>query len=46
MMNYLGIHMRTFEIKEPDKGIEQALRDKIENLAKPKGSLGRLEALA
>ena len=38
--------MRTFEIKEPDKGIEQALRDKIENLAKPKGSLGRLESLA
>lgn len=38
--------MRTFEIKEPDKGIEQPLRDKIENLAKPKGSLGRLESLA
>ena len=38
--------MITFEIKEPDKGIEQALRDKIENLAKPKGSLGRLESLA
>ena len=38
--------MRTFEIKEPDKGIEQALCDKIENLAKPKGSLGRLESLA
>lgn len=26
--------------------MEQALRDKIENLAKPKGSLGRLESLA
>lgn len=38
--------MQTFQIKEPDKGIEQALRDKIENLAKPKGSLGRLESLA
>ena len=38
--------MITFKIKEPDKGIEQALCDKIENLAKPKGSLGRLESLA
>lgn len=38
--------MRTFDIKIPDKKITAALQDKIDNLTKPKGSLGRLEALA
>ena len=35
-----------FNIVRPDRAIEPALRDKIENLTKPKGSLGRLEELA
>lgn len=38
--------MRTFNIKKPDKAIVPALQDKIDNLTKPKGSLGRLEKLA
>ena len=35
-----------FHIKHPDSAIRQALQDKIDNLTKPKGSLGRLEELA
>ncbi len=38
--------MKTFNIAEPDMSIRQALIDKINNLTKPKGSLGRLEELA
>ncbi|MFR3329373.1 MAG: nicotinate-nucleotide--dimethylbenzimidazole phosphoribosyltransferase [Odoribacter splanchnicus] len=38
--------MRVFNIKRPDKKIVPALQDKIDNLTKPKGSLGRLEELA
>lgn len=38
--------MRKFVIQEPAKGIVPALEDKIDNLTKPKGSLGRLEELA
>lgn len=38
--------MIQFEIQAPDKGLEEALLDKINNLTKPKGSLGTLEAIA
>lgn len=38
--------MRSFQIQRPDRAIAQALRDKIDNLTKPKGSLGMLEELA
>lgn len=38
--------MKKFELRRPDKGIEAALRDKVDDLTKPKGSLGRLETLA
>lgn len=38
--------MKTFEIARPDRGMEPAIVDKINNLTKPKGSLGRLEEIA
>lgn len=38
--------MKTFNISRPDMTIREALVDKINNLTKPKGSLGMLEALA
>ena len=38
--------MRTFSINHPDNQIEASLQDKINNLTKPKGSLGTLEELA
>ena len=38
--------MIRFNIEIPDQGIANALREKIDNLTKPKGSLGRLETLA
>jgi len=38
--------MIKFNVKEPDAKIHQDLYDKINNLAKPKGALGRLEELA
>lgn len=38
--------MITFNIEKPDTAIADALRDKINNLTKPKGSLGRLEEIA
>ena len=38
--------MRTFHITTPDKRILPSIQDKIDNLNKPKGSLGRLEELA
>lgn len=38
--------MVEFNIKLPDHGITPALIDKIDNLTKPKGSLGMLETLA
>ncbi len=38
--------MRLFQIKKPDETIRQQIIDKIDNLNKPKGSLGRLETLA
>ncbi|MDR2388599.1 MAG: nicotinate-nucleotide--dimethylbenzimidazole phosphoribosyltransferase [Tannerellaceae bacterium] len=38
--------MKTFSITRPDEAIRKRLLDKIDNLTKPKGSLGRLEELA
>lgn len=38
--------MRNFEIEKPDESLRGAIREKIDNLNKPKGSLGRLETLA
>lgn len=38
--------MKKFHITLPDESIGTALTDKIDNLAKPKGSLGALEELA
>ena len=38
--------MRTFHISRPNEAIRPALIDKINNLTKPKGSLGTLESLA
>lgn len=38
--------MKTFTIVRPDEAIRPALIDKINNLTKPKGSLGTLEELA
>lgn len=38
--------MKTFTIMRPDDAIRPALTDKINNLTKPKGSLGTLEELA
>ena len=38
--------MRTFKIERPDETMRSAIQDKIDNLNKPKGSLGMLEELA
>ena len=38
--------MRTFKINSPDESLRPAIQEKIDNLNKPKGSLGRLEELA
>ena len=35
-----------FDIQRPDPAIRPALQAKIDDLTKPKGSLGRLEELA
>ncbi len=38
--------MRSFKIEAPDETLRPAIQAKIDNLNKPKGSLGRLEELA
>ncbi len=38
--------MRAFEIRAAEKALQGAIQQKIDNLNKPKGSLGRLEELA
>ena len=38
--------MRGFEIHPTDKSLQTSIQQKIDNLNKPKGSLGRLETLA
>ena len=38
--------MRQFHIEQPDEAMRPDVQDKIDNLNKPKGSLGRLEELA
>ncbi|MBR2771447.1 MAG: nicotinate-nucleotide--dimethylbenzimidazole phosphoribosyltransferase, partial [Bacteroidales bacterium] len=38
--------MRKFEIEKPDEALRGDIREKIDNLNKPKGALGRLETLA
>ena len=38
--------MKAFNIQPPDETLRPAIQDKIDNLNKPKGSLGRLETLA
>jgi nicotinate-nucleotide--dimethylbenzimidazole phosphoribosyltransferase len=38
--------MRTFKIEKPDERMRSAIQNKIDNLNKPKGSLGVLEELA
>ena len=40
------IEMKTFNIKPVDKALQPAIQDKIDNLNKPKSSLGRLEEIA
>ena len=38
--------MKTFDIQPLDKSMQAAIQEKIDNLNKPKGALGRLEELA
>ena len=38
--------MKEFKIERPDESLRPAIQDKIDNLNKPKGSLGALEELA
>lgn len=38
--------IKSFNITHPDERLRPALIDKIDNLTKPKSSLGRLEELA
>jgi len=38
--------MKSFKIETPDEALRLAIQEKIDNLNKPKGSLGRLEELA
>jgi nicotinate-nucleotide--dimethylbenzimidazole phosphoribosyltransferase len=42
----LVIEMKEFNIQPVDRSLQAVIQDKIDNLNKPKGSLGRLEELA
>ena len=41
-----SVLLRNFQIEVPDEALRPAIDEKIDNLNKPKGSLGRLEELA
>ena len=38
--------MKRFNVNSVDRSLQGAIQEKIDNLNKPKGSLGRLEELA
>ena len=44
--NCYPLSVRTFNISIPDESLRNAVCDKIDNLNKPKGAMGQLEALA